>query len=110
MEVTAKLKNVSVSARKMRLVADVVRNKSVQYAVDQLSILNKKSAPLILKLIKSAINNAFQTKKIDVDTLYVKTIYVDGGPMLKRFLPRAQGRATVVRKRTSHVNVTLAEK
>lgn len=110
MEVTAQLRNYRISPRKARLVADLIRGKNVQSALDQLVITRKRSAPLFSTLIKSAVANADQTSKIDVDTLYIKSITVDPGPMYKRFLPRAKGRATTVRKRTSHFNVVLAEK
>ncbi len=110
MEIKASLRRARVSPRKARLVVDLVRGKTVQAALDQLEVVRKKSAPLLKKLIKSAVANAEQTNKIDVDTLYVKSIWVDPGQMYKRYIPRAQGRATMVRKRTSSVNVVLAEK
>jgi len=110
MEVSAKLRNVRISPRKARLVIDLVRGKQVQYALDQLQVNQKRAAPLLAKLLKSAVSNAERSDKIDVDTLYIKSIYVNPGSMLKRFIPRAQGRATPVRKRMSHINVILAEK
>ena len=110
MEVKASLKYARVGAQKARLVADVVRGKDVNEAIKQLTFLNKKTAGLIKKLIESAVANAEYKKVMDVDNLYVKTIWVDQGPSLKRFRPRAQGRAYGIQKKTSHINVVLEEK
>lgn len=110
MEVKASLKYARVGAQKARLVADVVRGKNVNEAVKTLTFLNKKTAGLIKKLIESAVANAEYKKVMDVDNLYVKSIWVDQGPSLKRFRPRAQGRAFGVHKKTSHINVVLEEK
>lgn len=110
MEVTATLKYARVSAQKARLVANLVRGQDVETAIKTLAFLNKKSAGLIKKLVESAVANADYKKTIDLDKLYVKTIYVDEGPVLKRFRPRAQGRATGVRKRMSHINLVLDER
>lgn len=110
MEVKASLNYSRVSPQKARLVANVVRGQDVSEAIKNLTFLNKKSAGLIKKLIESAVANADYKKTIDLDKLYVKTIWVDEGPVLKRFRPRAQGRATGVRKRMSHINVVLDER
>ena len=110
MEVNAKLKNASVGTFKARLVADFVRGKNVNEAIRSLTFMKKKSALMIKKLIESAVANAEQKQVIDVDNLYVKTITVDEGPFLKRFRPRAQGRASGIKKKTSHINVILAER
>jgi large subunit ribosomal protein L22 len=110
MEVKASLKYARVGAQKARLVADLVRGKDVNEAVKTLTFLNKKTAGMIKKLIESAVANAEYKKVMDVDNLVVKTIWVDQGPVLKRFRPRAQGRAFGVRKKTSHINVVLEEK
>ncbi|RYZ89998.1 MAG: 50S ribosomal protein L22 [Proteobacteria bacterium] len=110
MEVKASLKYARVGAQKARLVADVVRGKDVNEAVKTLTFLNKKTAGLIKKLIESAVANAEYKKVMDVDNLYVKSIWVDQGPSLKRFRPRAQGRAYGIQKKTSHINVVLEEK
>ena len=110
MEVKASLKYARVGAQKARLVADLVRGKDVNEAVKILTFLNKKTAGMVKKLIESAVANAEYKKVMDVDNLIVKTIYVDQGPVLKRFRPRAQGRAFGVRKKTSHINVVLEEK
>jgi large subunit ribosomal protein L22 len=110
MEVKARLKHAKVSAQKARLVADLVRGKDVNEALRALTFLKKKSAGLVKKLIESAVANAGQKQVIDVDNLYVKTITVDQGPMMKRFMPRAQGRATEIKKKMSHINLVLDER
>ena len=110
MEVKAKLRFVRVSPRKTRLVADLIRGKGSEEAVNILTFTKKGAAKIVVKLLKSAIANATQKKNIDVDRLYVKQITVDQGPMMKRFQPRALGRATTIRKRTSHINIVLDER
>lgn len=110
MEVKASLKYARVGAQKARLVVDLVRGKDVNEAVKTLTFLNKKTAGMVKKLIESAVANAEYKKVMDIDNLYVKSIWVDQGPVLKRFRPRAQGRAFGVRKKTSHINVVLEEK
>jgi large subunit ribosomal protein L22 len=110
MEVKASLKYARVGAQKARLVADLVRAKNVNSALKALMLTDKKTAALIRKLIQSAVANAKQKNVSDLDKLYVKTICVDAGPVLKRYTPRAQGRATEIRKKTSHINLTLDER
>lgn len=110
MESKASLKYARVGAQKARLVADTVRGKSVDEALKVLTVMNKKTALMIKKLIESAVANADYKKTMATDNLVVKTITVDQGPVLKRFRPRAQGRAFGVRKKLSHINVTLGEK
>jgi len=110
MEVTAKARYIRVSPRKARLVTDLVRGKKVGEALSVLAFTHKAFAKTLTKLIHSAVANAQQNKQMDVDTLMVKRISVDGGPTLKRFMPRAQGRATMIRKRTSHITVVLDER
>ncbi len=110
MEVTAKLKFARVGAQKARLVADAVRGKDVNEAIRSLAYMKKKSAVLVKKLIESAVANAEDKKVVDVDNLYVKAITVDQGPLMKRFRPRAQGRAFTIRKKLSHINVVLDER
>lgn len=110
MEVAARAKYARISPRKARLVADLVRGKAVEEALNTLTFTKKAFAKKLTKLIKSAVANAQQNTNMDVDTLWIKKIYVDGGPTLKRFMPRAMGRATMIRKRTSHVTVVLDEK
>ena len=110
MEARASLQFARVGCQKARLVADLVRGKDVNEAVKTLTFLNKKTAILVKKLIESAVANADHKKTMDIDRLYVKKITVDGGPALKRFMPRAQGRAFQIRKKTSHINVVLGER
>lgn len=110
MEVKASLRHARVGTQKARLVADSVRGKDVNEAIRVLTFMNKKSAVLIKKLIESAVANADQKKVIDLDNLFVKTITVDQGPVLKRFQPRAQGRAFQIKKKMSHINVILDER
>ena len=110
MEVRAVAKYVRISPQKARLVADVVRGMDAGKALTTLRFMPKKGAGLILKVLESAVANADQMGSVDVDTLYVKKIFIDGGPMLKRFSPRAQGRATRILKRSSHIIVIVDEK
>lgn len=110
MEAKASLKYARVGAQKARLVVDTVRGKNVSDAFKTLTFMNKKSATMVKKLIESAVANADYKKAMDLDKLYVKTIWVDAGPVLKRFMPRAQGRAFGLRKKTSHINVVLGER
>ncbi|NOY14041.1 MAG: 50S ribosomal protein L22 [Deltaproteobacteria bacterium] len=107
METQAKLRNVRLSPRKARLVVDMVRGKGIQEAMNILQFSPQKTAPILSKLLKSAVANAEQKGVSDVDQLFVKTVVVDQGPVLKRFLPRAQGRASRIRKPTSHITVVL---
>lgn len=110
MEAKSSLKYARVGAQKARLVADLVRGRNVSSALKILTFTNKKSADLFKKLIESAVANASYKKTMDLDRLYVKTVCVDQGPALKRFRPRAQGRAYGIRKKTSHLNVVLEER
>ncbi len=110
MEVKASLKYARIGTQKARLVADLVRGKDVNEALQTLAFTEKKGAVLIKKLIESGIANAEQKKVIDVDNLYVKTITVDQGPMLKRFTPRAKGSASGILKKMSHINIVLDER
>jgi large subunit ribosomal protein L22 len=110
MEVRAKLRFVRMGPRKGRLVADLIRGKGSEEAVNILRFTQKAAAKVVSKLLKSAIANATQKKTIDIDRLYVKKITVDQGPMMKRFMPRALGRATTIRKKTSHIQIVLDER
>ena len=110
MEARAKLSYVRLSPQKTRLIVDMVRGKGVQDALNALKFSPQKAAAVVSKLVSSAIANAEQKGVSDVDRLFVKTITVDQGPALKRFIPRAQGRATKIRKPTSHIVVVLDEK
>ena len=109
MEAKAVAKYIRISPQKARLVADVIRGKDVESAITTLRFMPKKAAVILRKVLESAVANAEQTETIDVDTLYVKEIQINGGPMLKRFRPRAMGRATRILKRTSHITVVVDE-
>lgn len=109
MESSAKLTFARLSPRKTRLVADLVRGKDIHQVINTLSFLPNYSAQIMLKLIKSAVANAEQKGVNNVDKLFVKSICVDGGAVLKRFVPRAMGRASKIRKPTSHISVVLSD-
>ena len=109
MEAKAVARFIRISPQKARLVADVVRGLEADKAITTLRFMPKKGAQIIRKVIESAVANASQSHEIDVDTLYVKKIYIDGGPTLKRIRPRAMGRASRILKRTSHITVVLDE-
>jgi large subunit ribosomal protein L22 len=110
MEARVVSRHLRIAPRKVRLVADLVRGKRVGEAIGLLQHLPKKAAPLIAKALKSVVANAENTQRVAVDELYVKRITVDGGPTAKRFLPRAHGRATKLRKRTAHLTVIVDER
>ncbi|MBM4307596.1 MAG: 50S ribosomal protein L22 [Deltaproteobacteria bacterium] len=110
MEVRAKLKYVRLGPRKAMLVADLIRGKKSEEALNILAFTKKAAARVMTKVLKSVIANATQKKTVDVDRLYVKKITVDQGATWKRFTPRALGRATTIRKRTSHITIVLDEK
>ena len=103
-------KHVRVSPRKVRLVVDQIRGKEVEDALNILKFVPKRSASIVAKTLRAAIANAESTQSVDVDRLYVKRVLVDGGTTLKRSLPRAMGRATQIRKRTSHLTIVIDER
>jgi large subunit ribosomal protein L22 len=109
MEARAIAKYLRISPRKTRLCADLIRGKRAEEAVNILSHTPRAGARMIFKVVQSALANARQDKSIDVDTLYVKTVYVNQGPTLKRWQPKPMGRAGRIRKRTCHVTVVLSE-
>ena len=107
----ASAKHVRISPRKVRMVVDTVRGKSVSQAMSLLTFTRKKAAKPVQKLLRSAVANAAENDGIDdVDALMIDQIMVDEGPTLKRYMPRARGRATPIRKRTSHIRITLRER
>jgi large subunit ribosomal protein L22 len=110
MEVKAIARYQQISPRKCRLVADMVRGQGVEDALAVLDYTHKKAARFVAKTLRSAVANAENNNNIDVDTLFIKTIMVDPGPTAGRFRPRAQGRATAIRKRTSHITVVVDSK
>jgi len=109
MEATAKLSFVRLSPQKARLVIDMVRGKRVQEALNILKFSPQRAAEIVAKLVSSAVANAEQKGVDDVDRLFVKTIFVDQGPVLRRFMPKGRGSASRIRKPTSHITVVLGE-
>ncbi|WP_369600946.1 50S ribosomal protein L22 [Hahella sp. SMD15-11] len=110
MEVAARLSGARLSAQKARLVADQIRGKHVEEALDILTFSPRKGAKIIKKVLESAIANAENNDGLDVDELHVSTVFVDEGPTLKRIRPRAKGRADRILKRTCHITVKVSEK
>lgn len=110
MEVVAILRGARLSAQKARLVADQIRGRAVEEALQLLTYSPKKGAEIIKKVLNSAIANAEHNEGADVDELKVSTIYVDEGMSLKRIRPRAKGRADRIVKRTCHITVKVADK
>ncbi len=109
MEAKAVAKYVRISPQKVRLVVDLVRGKKVEEAQKTLLFTRKVAAGMVGKVLKSALANATQNPNIDEKILYVKEIFVDQGPSLKRFRARAQGRSAGIKKRTSHITIILDE-
>lgn len=107
--VKAKLKHLRISPRKVRLVAGLVRGLPADKALIQLQFSRKRAADSVLKLLNSAIANAENNFQLAKENLYVSEIKVDEGPTLKRWIPRAMGRATSIFKRTSHITLVLNE-
>ena len=109
-QVNANLKHIRMTPRKMMIVANQIRGKGVQAAIDYLTFCRRRAARPLLKLVKSALANANQKGGVDVDNLYIRELLVDKGPTMRRWMPRARGMATPVLKRSSHVKLVLAEK
>lgn len=106
----AKLRHQRLSPQKARLVADLVRGKNALEALNMLKFTNKKAAIYIEKTLRSAIANAENNLGMDVDKLYVSKIMIDKGPVLKRLMPRAMGRADIIRKPLAHITVEVEER
>lgn len=109
MEIKAKTRYVKMSPRKVRAVIDVLRGLKIEEAMNQLQFINKWAAVPVRKLLASVVANAEHNFELKEDNLYIKEIKVDDGPTLKRWMPRARGRATTIRKRSSHIELTLGE-
>ena len=107
MEVKAKLRYLRMSPKKVRLVADLIRGENAHSAIVQLNHCSRKAKGPILKLLNSAVANAKNNFKLSVDGLYIQSVFVDQGPVLKRWMPRAFGKASEIRKRTSHITIVL---
>ena len=109
MPITAKLNYLRIAPRKVRLVADLIRGKSVEEAQTILNFVRKRATKPLLKLLKQALANAGHNFQLAKDTLYISEIRVDEGPKLKRWRPRARGQASEIQKKTSHVTLVLDE-
>ena len=109
MDVTARLRYARLSPQKGRLVADQIRGLAVEDAVDLLRFSPRKAARILHKVLESAIANAEHNEGADIDELTVKTVFVDQGPVHKRWKPRARGRVNRIKKPTSHVTVTVSD-
>ena len=110
MEVKAKLKNARTGVLKAREAARLLAGKNINQALSILALNKRKSGFMIEKLLKSAVAQAEQKKVMDVDNLYIKSIYVNQGPHLKRYRPGARGSSTVYKKKQSHIEVVLSER
>ncbi len=110
MEARAYLRYTRISPRKVSIVCDLIRGKDVPVAAAILSQTPKAASELLLKLLKSAAANAENNHSMNADRLYVSQVFVAPGPILKRIMPRAQGRAFQIKKRSSHITIALKEK
>ncbi|MCC8111835.1 MAG: 50S ribosomal protein L22 [Ruminococcus sp.] len=109
MEARAKLQNARISPQKVQVVLDLIRNKPVDIALATLELTPKAASPILEKLLNSAIANAENNHSMNPGSLYVAECYVTPGPTMKRIMPRAQGRAYHILKRTSHITIVLKE-
>tara|TARA_B100000674_G_scaffold492495_1_gene512651 strand:- start:1596 stop:1937 length:342 start_codon:yes stop_codon:yes gene_type:complete len=109
MEATASLRRARISPRKVRIILNAIRNEPVDVALSQLRLTNKRAARVVYKLLASAVANAnVRYGTAEPSKLYISQAFADEGPTLRRFRPRAMGRATRINKRTSHITVTVA--
>lgn len=105
----AELRYARISARKVKIVIDTIRGKNAKEAVAMLKYTNKAAAPVVEKLLKSAMANAVNNHHMDESKLYIAEVYANQGTTLKRIMPRAKGSANRIRKRTSHITIVLKE-
>jgi large subunit ribosomal protein L22 len=110
MKAKAIARYIRIAPRKVRLVIDLIRGKAVGDAVAILRLTPKAASPVVEKVLNSALANAEHNYSLDVNSLVVSEAFVDQGPTLKRFRPRAMGRASKIHKRTSHITLVLTEK
>ncbi|HDW3054569.1 MULTISPECIES: 50S ribosomal protein L22 [Bacillus] len=110
MQAKAVARTVRIAPRKVRLVVDLIRGKQVGEAIAILNHTPKTASPVVEKVLKSAIANAEHNYEMDINNLVVEKVFVDEGPTLKRFRPRAMGRASQINKRTSHITIVVSEK
>ena len=109
-EAKAEAKYVRMSPRKVRAVLDIIRGKKVDKAFSILKFTRRRAVSVVSKLLKSAVDNAIKDKKLNEELLYIKKVYADVGPTMKRYMPRAMGRAASIHKRSSHVTIIVGEK
>jgi large subunit ribosomal protein L22 len=110
MQAKAVARTVRIAPRKVRLVVDLIRGKQIGEAVAILNLTPKSASPVVEKVLKSAMANAEHNYEMDINSLVITQAFVDEGPTLKRFRPRAMGRASAINKRTSHITIVLSEK
>ena len=110
MEARAYLRNARIAPRKVQIVLDLIRNKPVDIALATLELTPKAASPMVAKLLKSAMANVENNHNMNKDDLYVSECFVCPGPIMKRVMPRAQGRAFRILKRTSHITLVVKEK
>jgi large subunit ribosomal protein L22 len=110
MQAKAVARTVRIAPRKVRLVVDLIRGKQIGEAVAILNLTPKSASPVVEKVLKSAMANAEHNYEMDINNLVITQAFVDEGPTLKRFRPRAMGRASAINKRTSHITIVLSEK
>ncbi len=106
----ATARTVRIASRKVRLVVDLIRGKKIGEAIAILRLTPKAASPVVEKVLKSAIANAEHNYEMNVENLFISEVFVDEGPTMKRFRPRAQGRASAINKRTSHITLVVSEK
>ncbi len=109
-QVKASARTIRIAPRKVRLVVDLIRGKKIGEAIAILRLTPKAASPVVEKVLKSAVANAEHNHEMDVENLFISEVFVDEGPTMKRFRPRAQGRASAINKRTSHITVVVSEK
>ncbi len=109
MNFTTSCKHAKISPRKVRYVVDLIRGKSVNNALEILRFTNKRASCIIDKTLRAAIAGANENLDVDIDSLYIKRIYVDEGPVRKWFRPRARGVSAMIKKRTSHISLVLSD-
>jgi len=109
METTVKVKHLKQSPTKVRFVLKEIKGANVNHAIDKLSNHNKKASNFILKAIRSGLSNLENNSSFDQENLVISNAFVDAGPMMKRFRPRAMGRASQILKRTSHLTITISD-
>jgi large subunit ribosomal protein L22 len=109
MNFKASCKYVRISPRKARYVVDLIRGRSVNHALEALRLTHRRASYIIDKTLRAAIAGANERQDVDIDSLYIKEIYVDGGPVRKWFRPRARGVSATIKKRTSHISLVLSD-